>query len=192
MDPETLRMLLMMGPEAMGAANYAPQPVPPAPIQTAPPVVPPVPTPTSVMGPAAPMVAPQSFEPTNTGNPMMMGPSEAYRSEPMGAPTSLGAALEPAPAGVPIPRPRPPEAPTAAAAPAAAGGTDALLKSLRGVQMPAPPTPQKVSTPHAPAVAKMSQQSGLIDLLASLGIGPQQALPGLKLPSTLGQALGGR
>jgi hypothetical protein len=57
--------------------------------------------------------------------------------------------------------------------------------------MPDAPVAQKVSTPHAPQVAKI-QAGNLADLLASLGIGPQQALPGLKLPSTLGQALGGR
>lgn len=183
MDPETLAMLMFQG---SGALPPMPQPVvapvmPPPALAMAPGVAP--------VGPPAPMPAPQSFEQTNTGNPMMMGPSEAYRSEPAGVPTSLGAALTPG-GGVPLPQPRPADAPGATPVPAA-GGSDALLKSLRGVTAPAAPTPQKVSTPHAPQLGKI-QGGQLFDLLASLGIGPQQALPGLKLPSTLGQALGGR
>lgn len=175
MDPETLAMLLFQGSGA----------VPPAP----PPVLAP---------PPATMVAPS---PAPVGSPYqeayrsapMPPPVEPYRMEPMGIPpaaepTSLGAALEPS---VPLPQPRPAGAPQAAAAPQA-GGSDALLKTLRGVQAPSAPTPQKVSTPNAPTPVKMGQNSALIDLLSSLGIGPQQALPGLKLPSTLGQALGGR
>lgn len=181
MDPETLAMLLFQGSGALPAPQPVVAPIAPPP---APQMAQGVP-----VGPPAPMVQPQSFEATNTGSQMMMRPPEPYMSEPMGVPQgaapTLGAALD---GGVPVPRPRPAEAPGAAPA---AGGSDALLKSLRGVTAPAAPTPQKVSTPHAPAIAKL-QGGGLIDLLASLGIGPQQALPGLKLPSTLGQALGGR
>lgn len=70
-----------------------------------------------------------------------------------------------------------------------AGGMGGILSTLRGVQAPAAPTPQKVGTPAQPAL-KPIQGGAYFDLLASLGIGPQQALPGLKLPSTLGQALG--
>lgn len=135
------------------------------------------------------------------GTPGMMMPPVASSMPgadmlpaPMPAPVmpSLGAALDPVPSfpggSPPLPTIRPAGAPgPTPLAPAA--GSDALLKTLRGVQMPAPPVPQKVSTPHAPTLAKI-QGGGLADLLASLGIGPQQALPGLKLPSTLGQALG--
>lgn len=111
---------------------------------------------------------------------------------PAAGPNSLGAALEPNPTGYGTN----PWSSGGVLAPGAGGaakpgGGDALLKTLRGVQAPAAPVPQKVSTPHAPQVAKI-QGGALADLLASLGIGPQQALPGLKLPSTLGQALGGR
>lgn len=117
---------------------------------------------------------------------------EPYRSEPaaMGQPMSLGAALEPSGGGVPMPRPRPAEAPGPSAGAPAAGG-DALLKTLQGVKAPAAPVPQKVGTPNLPALQKI-QSGGFADLLASLGIGPQTAMAGLKLPSTLGQALGGK
>jgi len=182
MDPETLAMLLFQGSGAL----------PPMPPQTPQVAVPPVPTPTTVQAavpqmPPAPLPPVQSFEPTNTGNPMVMGPNEAYRSEPYqggGVPSTLGRALN---GPVPVPQARPAEAPGAAPA----GGGNALLNTLKGVKMPDAPVAQKVSTPHAPQVAKI-QAGNLADLLASLGIGPQQALPGLKLPSTLGQALGGR
>lgn len=190
MDPDILAWLMSggMGPQpgAMLPGVSAPAGAP----AVAPPVVAPPPVAPVAAMPPAPMVPPQSFEPTNTGNPMMMRPPEPYMSEPA---QSLGAALTPAPAGgsgVPLPQPRPANAPGATPVPET-GGSDALLKTLRGVQMPAAPTPQKVSTPHAPQLGKI-QAGGLADLLASLGIGPQQALPGLKLPSTLGQALGGR
>lgn len=206
MDPELLSLLFGGIPGMTGGMPGAAIP-PAAPIVAPPP--PPVVAPAApqmMAGPPAPMVAPQGFEMTNTGNPRMPAPGEDYRTQSMNpvpapdyaswapgagaGPTSLGAALEPA--GVPMPRPRPAEAgPGANQLPAAAPGGDALLKTLRGVQAPAAPTPQKVSTPHAPQIAKI-QGGALADLLASLGIGPQQALPGLKLPSTLGQALGGR
>lgn len=118
-------------------------------------------------------------------------PQEAYRSDPY-QPTTLGAALEPPPitspdAAIPIPRPRPADAPTATQA--STQPSDALLKSLRGVTPPAPPQAQKVATPHLPALRPI-QGGQYLDLLASLGVNPQAASPGLKLPSTLSQALG--
>lgn len=184
MDPALL--IALLGPEGMsalmGSASAAPAMAAP------PPVIPALPPPALAgdsFGPPAPMPAPQSFEPTNTMGPRIAAPNEPYRSEMMPQPASLGAALEPQ---VPMPRPRPEMAPGAAPA---AGGGDALLKTLQGVKAPAAPTPQRVATPNAP-VLRPIQSGGFMDLLASLGIGPQQALPGLKLPSTLGQALGGR
>lgn len=177
----------------------APQPVV-APV-TPPMVQPQAINPAMVAGPPAPLPPMQSFEPTNPGNPMQMGPSEAYRSDPMGGPStpynepyrsdpyqpqSLGASLDPR---VPMPQPRPAAAgPGAAAAPAPGAG---LLKALQGVKAPEAPQAQKVSTPAQPALRPI-QSGGFAELMASLGIGPQQAFPGLKLPSTLGQALGGR
>lgn len=111
----------------------------------------------------------------------------------MSSPVSLGESLDPT---VPLPRSRPPEAPggtyAAQAVPGSAGGDPSkMLATLKGVVTPPAPVAQKVSTPHAPPMAKL-QGGGVAELLASLGIGPQQAFPGLKLPSTLGQALGGR
>ena len=181
MDPDLL--LALLGPE--GAMALSQPPVQPSMLPQVPPVaVPPVPTPTTM-----PAAVPSG--------PMMARPPEPYMSQPMppegGGPATLGAALTPgggdyggnpwSRGGIADPN---------ASRPGAVAGSDALLKSLRGVTAPAAPTPQKVSTPHAPTPVKLGQNSALIDLLSSLGIGPQQALPGLKLPSTLGQALGGR
>jgi hypothetical protein len=109
-------------------------------------------------------------------------------------PASLGAVLDPTTSTIPIPRARPVEAPggTYAAQAGAAGGLDTkgILGALKSVVAPPAPQAQKVSTPHAPQMAKLPG-GNVAELLAQLGIGPQQAFPGLKLPSTLGQALGG-
>lgn len=195
MDP-TLAMMLF-GSSGLPGLQAGIEPnswLPPQPSPTSPPTPQmPVPAPGVAAGPPAPMPPMQSFETTNTGNPMQMVPNEPYRSEPMPQmpPTSLGAALEPSPSGVPMPRPRPAEAPQAGEAPTGATG-DGLLKTLRGVQAPAAPTPQRVSTPNLPGLRPI-QSGGYMDLLAMLGLGQQQgAQGGLKLPSTLGQALGGR
>lgn len=164
------------------------------------------------------MTAPQGFGDaaalTAAGPQMMPKPVEPYMTDPLATgappapapvpmpmprpelaqPASLGAVLDPT-AGVPLPRPRPAEAGPGAVTPPlkdfelakAKGITDAL----KGVVAPPAPQAQKVSTPHAPAMAKL-QGGNVAELLAQLGIGPQQAFPGLKLPSTLGQALSGR
>jgi hypothetical protein len=59
----------------------------------------------------------------------------------------------------------------------AAGGNlgNALQNAMRGVQAAQPPAPQKVATPHAPQLGKVPP-SELINMLSSLGIGPQQAV----------------
>jgi hypothetical protein len=178
MDPDLLALLLGGMPSGISG---------PVPTFAAPPVIPAMPAPALVgdsFGPLAPMVPAQTLEPTNIPMQRPAPPQEAYRSEM----PSLGASLE-GPSGVPLPRPRPTDV-SAAAAPAAGGG-DALLKTLQGVKAPAPPAAQKVSTPNLPALRPI-QAGGFAELLASLGIGPQQAMAGMKLPSTLGQALGGR
>lgn len=139
------------------------------------------------------------------GNYMTPGVGAPSAAPPPGVPmpmsrlTSLGAALEPSATGNPTGHAVNPwsskgtlgSGPASASGASAAAGSDALLKTLRGVKAPEAPTPQKVGTPSLPAL-KPIQGGAYFDLLASLGIGPQQALPGLKLPSTLGQALGGR
>jgi hypothetical protein len=192
MDPELLNRLMgifnpissaqaqMLGPTVtptFGSPPPAPDLTPPPPATPASPV-PGVPTPSNPMQGPAP-------------------PQEAYRSEL--APT-VGSVLDPKPAvavpgSVPLPAPRPAGAPgptdvTDASAATKKPGTDALLKSLQGVQIPKPPEAQKITTPHPPALRPI--QSNLADLFASLGISPQQAAGGLKLPASLGAALGGR
>lgn len=106
----------------------------------------------------------------------------------------------------PIPDITPPmpslgESLTPAAADASAGGStkdikaaksmeDRLLQTLQGVKAPPAPAVQRVGTPNLPPLRPI-QSGGLFELLAALGLGQPQA-GGLKLPSTLGQALGGR
>lgn len=204
MDPDLLARLMSLINPISSAQAAGPMPLPNAaefmptgaPMVTSPPemVVPgPMipPPPASLAGATAPPppatpASPVPGVPTPS-NPIVR-PQEAYRSE--AAPT-VGSVLEPRP---PLPIPRPAAAGTGATEVSAAAkpSEDALLKTLRGVQLPKPPEVQRVSTPHAPALRPI--QSSIADLFASLGVTPQQALAGggLKLPSTLGAALGGR
>lgn len=126
---------------------------------------------------------------------------------------TVGAALTGLPVGgVPIPQPRPggldmsaqsraPGAPTditsdaqkaGEATPAAADGkrTD-LATALRGVTAPKPPELQKISSPSPPRAGVAIKSGELQAILQALNAGPGPG-GGLKLPSTLGQALGGR
>lgn len=205
-------------PPAQGYGDVAPIPQPPQvtsspfdsrnwgiglpQVSAMPPTTPPVPAPGLPPIPTSPAQEAYRSVP-------MPAPVEDYRTAPYTAPTnnqpaSLGASLEP-----PMPRPRP----TGTGAnptgydtnPWSAGGIlgpnagagggrtsaekSAMLSALKGVVPPQAPQAQKVSTPHAPPMAKMTG-GNVAELLAALGIGPQQAFPGLKLPSTLGQALG--
>jgi hypothetical protein len=185
MDPELLQMLMLGGGGGFPAPMVPPPGMlsPPTAVQgfgdaaalTQAPVVPP-------MRP----VEPYMTDPLAAGTPAAVPPPTGV-VPPVPTPTTLGAALEPS---VPMPQPRPAGAP--GATPSMNGvAAKSLTDTLRGVIPPAPPQAQKVSTPHAAPMAKL-QSGNVADLLASLGIGPQQAFPGLKLPSTLGQALGGR
>jgi hypothetical protein len=66
--------------------------------------------------------------------------------------------------------------PTAMGAQAKPPGIQGSLQdAMRGVQAAQPPAPQKVATPHAPQLGKVPP-SELINMLSSLGIGPQQAV----------------
>lgn len=179
MDPELLSLLFggipgMTGPVAAmpqtvaGGAPIAPMAVPPT---LAPPLTRPI--------------EPYMTDPLAMGTPTPQMPTMAAQ------PASLGASLEPT---IPFPRPRPPEAPGGTyGAQGPMGGNDPskIAAALKGVVAPQAPQAQKVGTPHAPTLGKL-QGGNVAELLAQLGIGPQQAFPGLKLPSTLGQALGGR
>lgn len=160
--------------------DLVPPPAPPMAPSPAP-VSPPTPAPSAPI--AAPVVTPPAA-------------AEPAYPEIMRRYPSLGESLNPAPTtpaqgSVPMPRPRPSNLGKETDTPPAKPGDDALLKTLRGVTAPQPPQAQKVGTPSLPALRPI-QSGGFIDLLASLGIGPQQAMKGLQLPSTLGQALGGR
>lgn len=65
---------------------------------------------------------------------------------------------------------------------------DAFAKALQGVKAPAAPVLQHLSTPVAPRPSTQIKGGDLIALLQSLNAAPGAG--GLKLPSTLGQALG--
>jgi hypothetical protein len=189
MDPELLQIL--MG----GGGGYPSPMVPPPGMMGGMPApqgygdVAPLPQPGPQMMPRP--VEPYMTDPLMAGTPPSVAPP--MPAVPGSVPTSLGATLDPV-------------APTGAGAGAmggamaaadatrgAAGGSPnmgGMLNALKGIVAPPAPAVQKVSTPHSPQMAKL-QGGGVAELLASLGIGPQQAFPGLKLPSTLGQALGG-
>lgn len=121
--------------------------------------------------------------------------------QPNAASSDVGAALT----GntVPLPRPRPQGMDVGAqragapmditstaqkAGEAPAGKTPSFLDALKGVKAPANPELQKVSTPAAPRVATQIKGGDLIALLSALNAAPGAG--GLKLPSTLGQAIG--
>ena len=65
-----------------------------------------------------------------------------------------------------------------------------LVDTLRGVKAPAAPQPQRVSSPQMRQPQRV-QGGQLMQLLAGLGLAGNQPTPGgLKLPPTLGAALG--
>lgn len=126
--------------------------------------------------------------------------------QPSAASSDVGAALTGS--TVPLPRARPTstdvgaqsrgpgapmditsEAQKAGETPAAAGekkGT--FLDALKGVKAPPNPELQKISTPAAPRVSTAIKGGDLQALLLALNAAPGAG--GLKLPSTLGQAIG--
>lgn len=71
------------------------------------------------------------------------------------------------------------------------GAGNALTNALRGLVVPKPPTPQTVHTPAAPRPSTVIHSGELLNLLQMLNVAGQNQ-GGLKLPSTLGAALGGR
>lgn len=158
MDPETLAMLFnpsLTGPMSGGYAPYA------------------QPTPTIFpwLGNSGAQ-QPPTQEPSGTPE----GPSGAPLSEPQNIQRPMSIAP---------PAPGPSATPDALAA-RAQGTTDSanrLLATLRGVQAPAAPVAQKVGTPHPPQMRPI-QGGGLVNLLASLGIGPRDVYqtPRIQLP----------
>lgn len=121
---------------------------------------------------------------------------------------TVGAALTGRPA-IPMPMARPTDMSAQARPPGApmditsaaqkAGGEAAakpeadkmgeIAKALRGVAMPKNPELQKISSPSAPRATGSIKGGDLMALLQALNAGPGVG-GGLKLPSTLGQALG--
>ena len=124
------------------------------------------------------------FESPGFSNPGAM--DAAIAGAPYQAPAtvagSVGGNVANAPPGEPM-NLAPPNPGSMGAVPGGVGGARAqaanpasmLQQSLRGVQAMQPPAPQKVATPHAPQLARV-QPSQLINTLASLGIGPAQAV----------------
>lgn len=78
-------------------------------------------------------------------------------------------------------------APIGAAPAPPQSGADKLLGALRGVTVPKPPEPQRVSTPANPGrPAATAPQNNIMQLLQMMMAGQQQP------PMSLGQALSGR
>lgn len=148
---------------------------------TAPPLLPPQPPsiPPAAQGPAY-------------GPPQMMG-----RPPP---PPDVGDSLNPQPAKLPTPgyyggspATNPNLKPVDSAAPATPAGSG-LVNALKGVTVPKPPDPQKVSTPAAARPGTAIKTGELLQLMQLLGGGGggSAAANSYQLPSTLGAALGGR
>jgi hypothetical protein len=161
--------------------------------------------------PQAPLAAtiPQNVSPVSM-TPEALAANAAARGVPPppvdlapdAGPTDVGAALT----GntVPLPRPRPqgtdvgaqsrPGAPmdiTSDAQKAGAGADGkkpSFLDALKGVKAPPNPEVQKISTPAAPRPTTAIKGGDLMALLTALNAAPGAG--GIKLPSTLGQALG--
>jgi hypothetical protein len=121
--------------------------------------------------------------------------------QPNAASSDVGAALT---GNVPLPRPRPegtdvgaqsktgaPMDITSDAQKAGAGADGkkpSFLDALKGVKAPPNPEVQKISTPAAPRPTTAIKGGDLMALLTALNAAPGAG--GIKLPSTLGQALG--
>jgi hypothetical protein len=109
---------------------------------------------------------------------------------------ALGDSLRPRTAGGPFggsPATNPnlqPLAPTPASATSGPKPGAGILESLKGVQTLKPPEPQKVATPAAPRPTANVKTGQILALLEALGA--TGTAGGLRLPPTLGAALGGR
>lgn len=109
---------------------------------------------------------------------------------PTARPTDMSAMAKPA--GAPMDITSEAQKAGGAAAPAAGGDKmGEIAKALRGVTMPKNPELQKISSPSAPRATSSIKGGDLMMLLQALNAGPGVG-GGLKLPSTLGQALGGK
>lgn len=108
--------------------------------------------------------------------------------DPQQAPQMANAAAPTTPTAASAPTPPAPA--TAAATPASLLGSTPLSRvanTLRGVQAPPSPAVQSIHTPGIPGPGKIDSGT-LLALLNSIS----QPQTGMKLPSTLGAALGGR
>lgn len=86
-----------------------------------------------------------------------------------------------------------PDQPAASPQPATASSIgDRFVNAMKGVKAPAAPETQKVGSPAAPRPTAAIKGGELLALLQMLGASAGQQQPGMRLPSTLGQALGGR
>lgn len=192
MDPQLLMMLSkMFGPNLStmlaGSGAMPPDQGPPLP-----PGMGPMGSPKDQTAfPGAPAGAPMSGVPLDQGPPLSgMGPADeagaalAGPGGPAGF-TPQGPELPGDYSGSPATNPN--LAPIGAAPAAPQSGVDKMLGALRGVTVPKPPEPQKVSTPANPGRAPASPpQQNIMNLLAMMMAGHPTA------PMSLGQALSGR
>lgn len=143
--------------------------------------------------PPSPVPAPSPAAPVGGSVPETVAQQMAqYGIGPQGviqAGASLGDSLTP----MPPPRPMeagggavpgapmditPPGAAAAAAPAGPAGGMSGLAQTLKGVQMPQQPTPQRISTPSVPGPRGQIKSGELLALMQALGAGPG-AMPSL-------------
>lgn len=188
MDPTLLPMLMrMFGPQlsSMLAGSGA---MPP---DQGPPVSGMGPVKDTSQVPGLPTSAPMS----GSGMPLDQGPPLSGMGPAEEAGAALGGPAGYAPQGPELPgnfggspANNPNLQPTGSPPAAQPGGVEKMLAALRGVQVPKPPEPQRVSTPANPGRAPaMAAQPGLLQLLQMMTAGhPPSA------QMSLGQALSGR
>lgn len=159
-----------------------------------------------MLPPAMPQVTPELLAKNAAARGVPPPPVDIAPTAPSSLGGSVGAALTGNTVPMPQARPtdmsasaRPPGAPLDITSPAqnvataaAAGGLDKKFgdigTALKGVTMPKGPELQKLGTPSAPRATTAIKGGDIIALLQSLNAAPGAS--GLKLPSTLSQAIG--
>ena len=119
---------------------------------------------------------PPTFEDRYNNQLPFATPTTGFQVPPMPVPSAAPAA----PSGAPVENP-PAMPPAIGPAPSQMAGLvnqagadpNRILATLRGIQAPAAPVPQHITTPHPPATHAINP-GNLAQLFASLGISPSQ------------------
>lgn len=187
-----------LDPSIFGGDNFADRFKGGPPLPIPPPAVPPggamaAPPPTAMQSPISPEALAASAAARGIPPPAqdLTPPPPPVRllGSTFGPEGDVGAALTGKSAGAPMDITSPAQKAGEAAPAAAPDKMGKFAEALRGVKMPADPTVQKISSPSAPRPTTQIKGGDIVALLQALNAGAG-AGAGLKLPSTLGQALG--